>query len=295
MTRHTPFDGCIDRRTALGLLSGGLAAVAGCNGDSPSGSADDTGTDESDLEYPGSGWIEPAEQSEYITDSEIVADDDHVYLELQLQNAVDITDIGLIDAQNNEFDAAFPDAGSVQIELANDLEVNRYVDEPADPTIITTGENTLVLEFEDDSLQRLPFRLGTSVQFQDIEVVGNGLDLGITVKNTGTHPTVAWRTDYQNIPGGGRVEGPDGNILHLIDPKLIQPGETHTITHSSDIWIGEDCENLDTRTLEFTVRSMWANIITISQRVTYNSRYSCGSLDGEPTVTAGQSTESGNQ
>jgi len=287
MMSNTDRDGGIDRRTALSLLSGGVAALAGCSGDSSSGSSEGTDSGDTELEYPGSGWIEPAEQSEYITGSEIVADDDTVYLELQLQNAVDIFSINLIDTQNNEFSYDLPDAGEVQIALA------KQSSEDA-PTIVSGGENTLVIEFDDESVQRIPFRLGTSLQLRGIERVDN--ELQITVENTGNHPTTTLRTECSNVPGesDGKLAPPS---YYPLNWEVIRQGETQTLTILNRIWRPVPlsiCDDLSSRTLEFTVRPLWAKDITFSQRVNYAGS-NCGSLEGEPTVTTGQSTEAGDK
>lgn len=286
MTRHTLSSDSIDRRTALGLLSGGLATLAGCIGgsnNSPSGT--DAGPDSGSSAGSGeqsTGWVPPEQQSEYIRSSEFVVDNDSsLLLDLRLQNSSDIGTFELIDVRGNRYETAYPYEGdSIQLPLV-DFGLGE-----SEPEAITRGENTLVIEVADGSDQQIPIRLGTEMEFQRV-LVGtspNGYDnaLKIEVKNTGTHPTAAWSTQYTNTPAYRQNDdlGESGRLDH--DFNLIQPGETGVISHTQSLWRTRQCTEYDERTMELTLNFLWADSVAVSQRASYVDGESdaCGTLVG---------------
>ncbi|WP_262181412.1 hypothetical protein [Haloarcula laminariae] len=288
----------IDRRTALTLLGGGLTALAGCSDSPSSGSPESpppsTGGSSGD-ESGAEGWVPPEEQSEYITDSSFVADGLELSLELELQNSVDIVTIDLLDARDNEYTLAFPEQGKATLTLADGAD-NEYSEEPPEVEAITSGENTIVVnltEETDKDDERIPLRLGTSVEVQRVawgeSVDGvDDLDLAIVLKNTGPHPTSPGIIQYANVPGNDAA----GQRL-ASEFSVIKPDSTGAATVPLSIWKGIGCPDNTERKLEFTISSLWANILSVSQTITYSTNGThCGSLTGSPTVSPTKSTDS---
>jgi len=288
----------IDRRTALTLLGGGLTALAGCSDSPSSGSSESPSAGgRSGDQSGGEGWVPPEEQSEYITDSSFVADGLELSLELELQNSVDIVTLDLLDARDNEYTLAFPEEGKAILTLADGAD-NEYSEEPPEVEAITSGENTIVVNLTDETEkddERIPFRLGTSVEVQQV-VWGESVDgvddrdLAIVLKNTGPHPTAPGIVQYANVPG----DAPSGQRLSS-EFSVIEPDSTGVATVPLSIWKGIGCPDNTERTLEFTIPSLWANTVSVSQTITYStSGADCGSLTGASTATPEKSTDSSN-
>jgi len=290
MTRNTRSTDSIDRRTTLGLLTGGLASLAGCIGGSSGPSNEsESGSDSGGLLSGGnSGWVPPEEQSDYITDSEFIANQagDPVSLDLQLQNSEEILGLHLVDAEGNRWDDGGLRRGNFQVPLTD-----RDFDE-TQATAITSGENTLVIELGVDEQERLPLRLGTSLEVQGVTTDISGEDpddrpLGIIVENTGPHATSASSIAFSNVPEYLITDrGSTGEIKYEYD--IIQSGETKPVRVPDNLWRTNRCDEVEQREVSFTIRSLWADNVSVSRTVEYpnsTDAVRCGSLVESPTTS----------
>ena len=289
MTRNTRSTDSIDRRTTLGLLTGGLASLAGCIGGS-SGPSNESESDSGSgglLSNENSGWVPPEEQSDYITSSEITLDDTrrNVILDLQFQNSVEMFGVDLVDANGNEYSSSVLDQGTAQLPLT------QTVTGPEGATIISPGENTIVLDLGVDDQERIPLRLGTSLAFREVstDVEGesrNEVPLGILVENTGPHPTTASQIGFSNvIPSAVTDDASDGEVEYEFE--LIEPGETKPVLIPDSIWRTRRCEEYSQRELGFTLEFLWANSVSVTQSVEYpepDGLRDCGSTVGSPST-----------
>jgi len=277
-------------------MTGAVTTLTGCTSDSASessptpnatGSPTDSGPD-----YPETGWINPANYSEYITGSELRIADFGVQLDLQMQNTTELVGLKILDAQRNMYSETLDfNRGNPQLKLA-DLPVGN-----AQPTAITQGKNTLIIQKE-KSNKRIPLRLDTSIE---VKQVVNGAEkkemennvLGIEIKNKGTHPTTVWGTSYSNTPNYSSNTNryqEKGVIRH--ESKLIEPGESSIITHSPLSWRTRLCDEYNKLDLKFNVNALWADNVVVTQPATYNQKDTdrCGSLAGKATTTTTEKT-----
>ncbi|MBX0288715.1 hypothetical protein EGH22_20500 [Halomicroarcula sp. F28] len=272
-------------------MTGAVTTLAGCTSDSSSessptpsttGSQTDSGPD-----YPETGWVSPENYSEYITSSELKVVGQGVQLDLQMQNTTELFALKIVNSQGNMYRETLDfNRGNPQLLLA-DMGVGN-----AQPTTITQGENTLIIEKE-DSKKRIPLRLNTSIEVKRVLTGAEQEEmedeaLGIEVKNTGTHPTTVWGTSYSNTPVNGTSKGvyyEKGVIKH--EPKLIKPGKSSVITYPPALWRTNRCDEYDKLDLQFNLNALWADNVVVTQTASYNQKdtYLCGSLTGKATTT----------
>ncbi|MDQ2074676.1 hypothetical protein RBH20_19290 [Haloarcula sp. H-GB4] len=262
-----PRNSSIDRRTVLGLLSGGLATLAGCSG----GLFDDSGGD-------GGSASPPEEQSDYIeeTSIEIVENGRQLALEVAVTDEIEPSSVSLITESGREFSSDYFSSGETRIRLS--LTEGEDSNEP-----LPRGQHTLYLR-GDGVETKLPLELGTTFEFEET-VPGtehkNIRDdsLGVVVRNVGQRTGAATRT----ILNGENKDS---------DPfEPIEPGETGIVEFTFLLANGSHCVKVEETTVreeELTVGFLWSDPVIVTQPIKYTDRFdSTGNgckrtLAGEP-------------
>jgi len=269
-----PRNSSIDRRTVLGLLSGSLAALAGCSGGL---------SDSSDGGDGGGG--PPEEQSDYIEETKIkVVRNNELALEVAVTDDIDPSSVSIITESGREFSSDYFSSGETRTSLL--LTEGDDNNEP-----LPRGQHTLY--FRGDGIEtEIPLELGTTFEFEEI-VPGTEHEkirddsLGVVVRNVGQRTGAAVRT----ILNGERDSKP-------FEP--IEPGETGIVEFTFLLKDRPHCVKVEETTLreeELTVGFLWSDPVTITQPIKYTDRFdSTGNgckrtLAGEPEEVTATSVE----
>jgi len=278
--KNIPRTSSIDRRTVLGLLSGSLAALAGCSGGL------------SDSSDGGDGSADPPEeQSDYIeeTSIEIVENGRQLALEVAVTDEIEPSSVSIITESGREFASDYFSPGETRTRLSLTEGEDSY--EP-----LPRGQHTLYLR-GDEVETKLPLELGTTFEFEEA-VPGTEHEkirddsLGVVVRNVGQRTGAATQT----ILNGENKDS---------DPfEPIEPGETGIVEFTFLLANGSHCvkvEETTERDEELTVGFLWSDPVTITQSIKYTDRFdSTGNgckrtLAGDPeeVTTTPTKTETG--
>ena len=265
MTRqYIPQDSRITRRTTLGILSGSLAALAGCSGGGDSGGGP------------------PEEQSDYIAETsvEIVENGRQLALEVAVTDAIDPSLVSIITESGREFSSEIFASGETRTRLS--LTEGEDSNEP-----LPRGQHTLYLS-GDDVETEIPLQLGTS--FEAKEVVSGTerselLDgsLGVVIRNTGERTGAASQTLL--------------NSEKRDEPFVpVEPGETGIVEFRFLLEDRASCikvEETGQRDEQLTIRFLWdSSPIRLTQSIRYDTSEGCErTLAGEPEVATKTSME----
>ncbi|WP_058992348.1 hypothetical protein [Haloarcula sp. CBA1127] len=267
-----PRNSSIDRRTVLGLLSGGLAALAGCSG----GLSDDSGGGD------GSAGP-PEEQSDYIEEIsiEIVENGRQLALEVAVTDEIEPSSVSIITESGREFVSDYFSPGETRTSLS--LTEGEDSNEP-----LPRGQHTLYLR-GDDVETKLPLELGTTFELEEVvpgteyEEVGDD-SLGVVLRNVGQRTGVAVRT----IVNGENKDS---------DPFApIKPDETGIVEFkfllNNRVANCAKVEETTERAEKLTVEFLWSNPVVLTQTISYDNSKGCKkSLAGTPEEITETSTE----
>ena len=256
-----PRTSSIDRRTVLGLLSGSLAALAGCSGglsDSSDGGDGSAGP--------------PEEQSDYIeeTSIEIVENGRQLALEVAVTDEIEPSSVSIITESGREFVSDYFSPGETRTRLS--------LTEGEDSNeLLPRGQHTLYLR-GDEVETKLPLELGTTFELEKV-VPGTKrselLDgsLGVVIRNVGERTGAAAQTFVNK-------EKKD----ELFVP--VMPGETGTVEFPFLLKDRASCikvEETAKRNEQLTVGFLWSNPVKITQPIRYDTSDGCErTLAGEP-------------
>ncbi|MUV49748.1 hypothetical protein [Haloarcula sp. CBA1122] len=266
MTHKTiPRNSSIDRRTVLGLLSGSLAALAGCSGGL---------SDSSDGGDGGGG--PPEEQSDYIeeTSIEIVENGRQLALEVAVTDEIEPSSVSIITESGREFVSDYFSPGETRTRLSLTEGEDSY--EP-----LPRGQHTLYLR-GDDVETKLPLELGTTFEFEEVLPGAEHPDfvdgsLAMVVRNVGKRTDAASQT---LLDGETRSE--------RFVP--VEPGESTAVKFDFLLKDGPGiCARADEAgeiaeiNHRLAVNFLWSDTVTVSQTIKYNNTDGCKkSLVGEP-------------
>ncbi|KZX49667.1 hypothetical protein [Haloarcula sp. K1] len=268
-----PRNSSIDRRTVLGLLSGSLAALAGCSG----GLFDDSGGD-------GGSAGPPEEQSDYIeeTSIEIVENGRQLALEVAVTDEIEPSSVSIITESGREFVSDYFSPGETRTSLLLTAGDDKYKPLPR-------GQHTLYLR-GDDVETEIPLELGTTFELEKVVPatehpdVREGLGhLVVVVRNVGERTGAATRA----LMNGKEKED-------VFVP--VEPGETNVVRYFSLI---EDtvssCPKVDEsakRDEQLTVEFLWSDPVTFTQTISYENSSGCErTLIGTPEEVTATSVE----
>ncbi|GCF15985.1 hypothetical protein Harman_39200 [Haloarcula mannanilytica] len=272
MTHKTiPRNSSIDRRTVLGLLSGSLAALAGC-----SGLAADSGEG-------GGNAGPPEEQSEYIEETSIgvVENGRQLALEVAVTDEINPSSVSIITESGREFSSDYFSPGETRTRLS--LTEGEDSHEP-----LPRGQHKLYLR-GDDVETELPLELGTSFKLDEV-VPGTEHEeirddsLGVIVRNVGQRTGAAVRT----IVNGENKDS---------DPFApVKPGETgvveFTFLLNDRVANCVTVEETTERAEELRVEFLWSDPVILTQTISYDNSKGCKkSLVGEPEEITATSAE----
>ncbi|MGB9950912.1 hypothetical protein ACOZ4F_00710 (plasmid) [Haloarcula marismortui] len=260
-----PRNSSIDRRTVLGLLSGGLAALAGCSG----------GLFDSSDRGDGSAGP-PEKQSDYIeeTSIEIVENGRQLALEVALTNEIEPSSVSIITESGREFSSDYFSAGETRTRLSLTEGEDSY--EP-----LPRGQHTLYLR-GDDVETELPLELGTTFELEEVIPGAEHPDfvdgsLAMVVRNVGKRTDAASQTLLNGEEKSNRF-------------VPVKPSETAVVKF--DFLLedhGGNCRRVDERgeiveiDQALTVNFLWSDSVTVSLPIRYNDTSGCKrSLAGEP-------------
>jgi hypothetical protein len=270
MTHKTlPRNSSIDRRTVLGLLSGSLAALAGC-----SGLAADSGGG-------GGNAGPPEEQSDYIeeTSIEVVENGRQLALEVAVTDEINPSSVSIITESGREFSSDYFSPGETRTRLSLTEGEDSY--EP-----LPRGQHTLYLR-GDDVETELPLELGTSFKLDEVvpgaersELLDGSL--GVVIRNVGERTGAAAQTFVNK-------EKKDEPFVP------VKPGEIGTVEfpfllkdRASCIKVEETAE----RDEQLTVGFLWSNPVRLTQPIKYDTSEGCErTLAGEPEEITATLTE----
>jgi len=270
--KNIPRNSSIDRRTVLGLLSGSLAALAGCSGglsDSSDGGDGSAGP--------------PEEQSDYIEETRIkVVRNNELALEVAVADDIDPSSVSIITESGREFASDYFSPGETRTSLLLTEGEESY--EP-----LPRGQHTLYLR-GDDVETEIPLELGTTFELEKVVPatehpdIREGLGhLVVVVRNVGERTGAATRA-LMNGKEKGDVFVP------------VEPGETNVVRYFSLI---EDtvssCPRVDEtseRDEQLTVEFLWSDPVTFTQTIRYENSSGCKrTLIGTPEEATSTSTE----
>ncbi|RLM33130.1 hypothetical protein [Haloarcula sp. Atlit-120R] len=267
-----PRNSSIDRRTVLGLLSGSLAALAGCSGglsDSSDGGDGSAGP--------------PEEQSDYIEETKIkVVRNNELALEVAVTDDIDPSSVSIITESGREFSSDYFSSGETRTSLL--LTEGDDNNEP-----LPRGQHTLY--FRGDGVEtEIPLELGTTFELEKVVPatehpdVREGLGhLVVVVRNVGERTGAATRA----LMNGKEKED-------VFVP--VEPGETNVVRYFSLI---EDtvssCPKADEsakRDEQLTVEFLWSDPVTFTQTISYENSSGCErTLIGTPEEVTATSVE----
>ncbi|GGK83214.1 hypothetical protein [Haloarcula sebkhae] len=267
-----PRNSSIDRRTVLGLLSGGLATLAGCSG----GLFDDSGGD-------GGSASPPEEQSDYIeeTSIEIVENGRQLALEVAVTDEIEPSSVSIITESGREFSSDYFSSGETRTRLS--LTEGEDSNEP-----LPRGQHKLYLR-GDGVETEIPLQLGTTFELEEV-VPGTDHEeirddsLGVVVQNVGQRTGAAVRT----ILNGENKDS---------DPfEPIEPGETGIVefTYLLNDRVANcvKVEKTTERDEKLTVEFLWSAPVVLTQTISYDNSKGCKkSLAGTPEEITETSTE----
>ena len=269
--KNIPRTSSIDRRTVLGLLSGSLAALAGCDGLSDSSDGGD-----------GSAGP-PDEQSDYIeeTSIEIVENGRQLALEVAVTDEIEPSSVSIITESGREFASDYFSPGETRTRLSLTEGEDSY--EP-----LPRGRHRLYLR-GDEVETKLQLELGTTFELEEV-VPGTEHEevrddsLGVVLRNVGQQTGAAVRT----VVNGENKDS---------DPFApIKPDETGIVEFAfllnNRVANCAKVEKTTERAEKLAVEFLWSDSVVLTQTISYDNSKGCKkSLAGTPEEITETSTE----
>ncbi|MBV0926369.1 hypothetical protein KTS45_19355 [Halomicroarcula limicola] len=290
-TSQSTESSCIDRRTLLGAMGGGLAALAGCS--NIGGSSNGTAAGPTATQSPSS----KSDVLKSLTFEPKAGVSPQVTAHFKLAEDSMITRIALINGMGNEVNQALISAR----ETVASFVVARLTDEPSER--ITQGQNTLVLIGEQTEVE-IPVTYSASLELRDVIGPDDSTELppperdgrrpiGLLVENTGQHADIARQVISKDGP---HLEAFDSKTSDYTIDMMVKPGSTKLLpvrTYLAEIF---GCPENHTREATLTLKPAFSEPITFTQTFSYSSdgENSCElSLNGEQSIV--ERTKTGTQ
>ncbi|MFC7078077.1 hypothetical protein [Haloarcula halophila] len=263
MTQHTTSetDSRIDRRTALGLIGGGLTAFAGCGGvvstnENSTATTSPTPTPATDNT--------PIESIEYTVKE--VSGRPQIFASVTVTDSVEITQIRLV-ANDRVFHRNAVDEGTADIPLTYAAIDKHYPPEGGKLVLISEDEEREVsFPYRPDIRLKEVIRASNSSRLESDSQLE---PIGIVLENHGNKPGLANSIDYEGAPANaGR---PDSGSSRGFDNRwgMIRGGDELLLKIHSFFYEEFDCSDFGTRDATIRVALEFAEDIVAKVPVTY--------------------------
>ncbi|QIO25000.1 hypothetical protein [Haloarcula sp. JP-L23] len=256
---------CIDRRTLLSGLGGGLVALAGCS--------DSTGSSNSTDRSPAPSPSSETDVLESVTFEGKSGYGARIIAKIELGEDSKITQIGLINGKGNEVHRALIS----ERETVAEFVVARQTDAP--PDRITRGENTLVL-VGDETETEIPLTYSTSLDLLDVVGPSENSELpephrrlrypiGLVVENTSSYPDIIQAVVSKKGP---HLENFDLETSTYELDMMVKSGETKLLPVRSYLAQDYTCSESHTRQATMTLKTAFSKPVSFTQGFSYTPK-----------------------